>query len=603
MQKINGMKKYFYLFLFPALSLQAQLYTDYLGSGHSQGLTVTASSSKNGVAGLNATVNGQGLDDSLFEAARFLSQASLGAKLDYIRQVKNMGLSAWTEDQFMKPASFLRPRVDTIWNILHNIYITNGIPEEDIYGPAAVHFNYTYWDTNLKNSDLLRQRIAEALSEILVISYNSDLEGSAVALSSYYDILLKNAFGNYKDLLMEVSRHPAMGYYLSHFQNRKTNVQANTRPDENYAREIMQLFTIGLIELNNDGSPKLDSVGKEIPTYDNEDIRQMAKIFTGFGAPGVEPWVDWTVNDTFYIDFYASVKDVPMKMYDNWHEPGEKILLKQMTVPSGQTGLQDVDQAITFLFNHPNMGPFLAKKLIQRLVKSNPSPEYIGRVATAFNGGGSTPRGDMKAVIRAILFDPEARTRAGMERLDAGILRPPFLRIMHLMRSLNLVQPNNLFLHNGYSVTEATGQHVMASPTVFNFYPPDYTPIGDLSDNGLVGPEFKLHNSSKSIRYLNTIYSTVFWDIAFWSWDGDYIDNPTIDFTDLLDKSTDIEKMIHEADIVYTNGQMSEQTKSIIRQALKDMYWNWNNNFEWKRYRAGLLLYLTLISPDYNILK
>lgn len=292
-----------------------------------------------------------------------------------------------------------------------------------------------------------------------------------------------------------------------------------------------------------------------------------------------------------------------MKMYNNWHEPGQKILLKQMTVPSGQTGLQDVEQAVTFLFNHPNIGPFISKKLIQRMIKSNPSPAYVNRVATVFNGGANNPRGDMKAVIKAILLDPEARTRAGMERADAGMLRPPFLKMLHLFRTLDLTQPNNLYLHNGYSIIEAMGQHVMASPTVFNFYPPDFSPIGDISDQGLVAPEFKLHNSSKSIKYLNSIFSTSFWGDAFWSWDGDYIDNPKVNYTTYINMSTDIEKMINEADLLYTHGQMTNETKAIIRQALKDMYWNWNNDFEWKKYRAGLLIYLTMISPDYNIIK
>lgn len=599
------MKLYLYLLLLPVISLSAQNYTDYLGSGHSAGITVTASSSKTGVQGLQSLVNGKGLDDSLFDASRFLAQASFGAKIDYITQVKNMGFEPWIDDQFTKPASLIRPKLDTIWNMLYNLYISNGIPEEDIYGPAAVHFNYAYWDNNLKNADLLRHRVAEALSEILVISYNSDLEGSAIALSSYYDMLLQNSFGNYKDLLMAVTKHPAMGYYLSHFQNRKTNVAENTRPDENYAREIMQLFTIGLVELNNDGTPKTDNQGNQIPTYDNEDIRQMAKIFTGFGSAGVEPWVDWYIgsNDTFYVDFYASRKDIPMKMYNNWHEPGEKIILKQLTIPSGQNGMQDVDQAVDFLFNHPNIGPFISKKLIQRLVKSNPSPAYVDRVATVFNGGAGNPRGDMKALIKAILLDPEARTRAGMERPDAGILRPPFLRMLHLMRTLDLQQPQNRFLHNGYSIIEDVGQHVMASPTVFNFYPPDYAPIGEISDGGLVAPEFKLHNSSKSIKYLNSIFGTSFWGTAFWSWDGDYIPNPTVNYTHYISIAEDVERMLREADILYTHGQMTDGTKAIIRQALKDMYWNWNNNYEWKHYRAGLLIYLTMISPDYNILK
>jgi len=581
--------------------MYGQRYNDYLGAGHTRAMTVTASSNRPGMTPIK-TINGTGQDDSLFNASRFLYQSSFGAKKSYIQSVSRMGFEPWINDQFTKPISRLTPRVESVWQAVKNLKASAGQDTSDIFGPYSVHFNYAYWQMNLTNEDLLRQRVAQSLSEIFVISIKSGLTDWAEALASYYDILSVNAFGNYKDILKQVSVHPSMGYYLSHLNNAKTNIAANTRPDENFAREIMQLFSIGLYELNINGTRKLDAQGKGIPTYDNNDIKEMAKVWTGLGAGAMEPWVWWTTTPYFGLDIYGVDKTKPLAMYNNEHEPGQKILFKTQIIPSGQTGMQDIDQAINILFNHPNVGPFMAKRMIQRMVKSNPSPAYIARVATAFNGSGSTPRGDMKAFIKAILLDPEARNRSAMNAADAGMLRPPLLRALQYARSMELISSGNRFWHNGFDILNELGHHVLGSPTVFNFYPSDFQPNGPVAAQNMEAPEFKIHNSSTAVNWVNKVHHWTFWDFLFYSWEGDSGDMGTkVNYAQYVALSDDPEKMMNELDIILTHGQLTDATKATIRQAIKDLKWPWNE--DWRRHRVNMMIYLIMISPDYTIIK
>lgn len=265
---------------------------------------------------------------------------------------------------------------------------------------SSEHRRWSWWQQVIDGPDPLRQRVALALSEIFVVSDNSDAVASnPVGAASYYDMLLGDAFGNYRDILLDVTLHPVMGAYLSHLRNDKSDPRSGRYPDENYAREIMQLLSIGLFQLKQDGTLLRDGRGKPIPTYDNDDITELAKIFTGlsFDGPdrnfgsGAEAWTR------------------PMRMYEEHHEPGPKRLIRGRHVPASQTGMQDISAAVDNLFRHPNVGPFIARRLIQRLVTSNPSPLYVQRAAAAFADDGHRVRGNMRAVISAILLDPEAR--------------------------------------------------------------------------------------------------------------------------------------------------------------------------------------------------
>ena len=604
----------FILFIATSAGLSGQLYTDYLGAGHNSGLAITASSSISN-SRPEKTMDGSGLNNKLFEASRFFGQATFGMQRNAIETFsQSLQYESWIDSQFTKPLRLMTPKMQAIWQ---QILDESENPDEE-FGPYALHFNYAWWENNINNQDLLRQRVAYALSQILVISYNSDLSNWAESITSYYDILLANSFGNYRDILGAISFHPSMGYYLSHLNNPKTNVATNTNPDQNFAREIMQLFTIGLVQLNQDGTPILDLNGQPIPTYNNNDIAELAKVFTGLMGGGLEEWVDWKDHVDFGDDIGMIDKELPMVMYAPQHEPGPKTFLGY-TIPNGLTGVQDINMAIDFLFNHPNTAPFISYRLIQRLVKSNPSPAYVGRVAAAFTDNGSGVRGDLRAVVKAILLDEEARSPEAMADPTHGKLREPMLRFTNIVRGFPLYATQNRYWNNGYDYYNATRQHVMYSPSVFNFYLPNFSPVGDIAANGLVAPEFKLHNTSTAITYINQVNSWMGgfwydgdemilheWGALFWSWNAppdeeDFVRTVT---NELLPYAQDSEYIINDLDIRFCHGQLSDETRQLMRTALNGTYWTWNSQVqEYKYLRIRSAIYIMLISPDYNIFK
>lgn len=578
--------------------LAGQAYTDHIGAGNALNINVTTSSSVNRSIG-KRTISGEGMDAKRMEASRFLAQSTIGFGMNAIDGLVNNfdnDFEGWIDKQFQQAPTLVEPLVYSITNEIKGLWQANGKSLDDFFGPWALHFNYAFWQANMTNSDLLRHRIALAMSEILVISINSNLTDHGEGLGNYYDMLLKNSFGNYRDLLKEVSIHPAMGHYLSHYNNQKTNEAANIHPDENYAREIMQLFSIGLYELNLNGTQKQQN-NQPIPTYTNDDITQLAKVFTGLSASGLgeEAYVD----DIFFgIDFYQIDKTKPMKMYEEFHEQGSKTFLGK-TVPNGQSGMKDIDSAIDIIFNHPNVGPFLATRLIQRLVKSNPSNSYVQRVASAFNSNENGVRGDMRSVIKAILLDEEARTCSNINSSAAGKLREPILRLGHVAKSLPLDSPQERYWNSGFEQLNTMKQHPLGAPSVFNFYTPDHAPIGDISDNDMVAPEFKILDSSSSINYINKVNQWFVWESLWWTWEGDYgVENPSLITTELLELADEPEALINRMDIMYTHGQLTENTKAIIKEAISGLKWE---NVNQDRVRLGL--YLLLISPDYAILK
>ena len=505
------------------------------------------------------------------EASRFLAQATLGADYDLIQAVAAVGIEPWIDAQFALPQSQLLDYLNA------ELYDESTIAQDGAESPWRSLFRYALWQTALNGQDLLRQRVALALSEIIVISTETDaIYGVANGAADWYDMLLRNAFGNFRDLLQDVTLHPLMGSYLSHAGNRKTDVAENRFPDENYAREIMQLFTIGLFLLNDDGSYILDGDNEPIPTYDNSHITEFAKIFTGlqFDFEG-DPHVWWTPSFTSgWLNPYTAVR--PLKMWDEEHEPGSKTLLNDYVVPDGQTGMDDVNEALDHLFNHPNVGPFIGKQLIQRLVKSNPSPGYVGRVTAAFNDNGSGVRGDMQAVIKAILLDDEARNTVHIDDPTHGKLREPFFRFTQLVRAFHYSNPQDKFWDAGWGVENDLRQYMFNAPSVFNFFSPGYSPPGALSDGGLTGPEFQLLNSYTAISTVNFWYSRLWW--------GYVIDLPSED-TEIRGQTYDLDQpqpdlsyeetlvgnvpdLIDYLDLVLTSGTLSTEMRAIIETAV-----------------------------------
>lgn len=573
-----------------------------LGSDPAQQIKVTTSSNYtpqywNQTASGDKTINNVGLEGKLMESSRFLSQATLGADLATIQKVADIGLEAWIDEQEALPYHPMLDHLNQVWAEVIEWYLVNGgDPEEVGSRPSWNIFNYTWWEELMKSDDLLRQKVALALSEIFVISFDSNLSGFGDGLADYYDVLRQNCFGNFEDLMYDVTLHPCMGYFLSHLNNPREIPEENIHPDENYAREIMQLFSIGLYELNQDGSRKVDDQGHWIPTYDQTDIKELAKVFTGLGVGDVVD-NEWTNQPYFGLDIYIADMTVPMIMYPEWHQPGPKTMLNGYVIPEGQTGLKDIKDAVHQLFLHPNVGPFISRQLIQRLVTSNPSPGYISRVAGVFADNGAGVRGDMGAVIKAILMDPEARTCAASDDDAFGKLREPFARYTHFSKAITMEQYYNRYWNIAYGFYQATNQMPLASRTVFNFFLPDFQPIGPITDNGLVGPEFQIHNSRTSVEYINEVNDWAVWGYVMDDWEDN---NPSVTYVldDLVPMARDPEVLVNRLDMLFTYGMLSEHTRQLIKDAITPII---NGNYRYDRVR--LALYLMMISPDYAIMK
>ena len=601
---------------------RAQIYTDYVGAGHNEGVTVTSSSNYQQMNATN-TVDGSGLGIDANQAARFLVTASLGADFETIMAVKDAGISDWLDTQLDMP-----PQVsftDTTWMIWEHFYpqyiAIYGYDFIANHGDAVIpywfYWKMAWWHNIMKSDDHLRQRATQALSQVFVISEKSNLQLSGPGMADYYDMLYKHAFGNFRDLMYDVSLHPMMGFYLSHINNPKSDQVNNIHPDENYAREIMQLFSIGLFELNQDGTRKLDADGNFIPTYDNKDIKEFAKIFTGLAPSGYYwPWEDYSWIPTEWGNEYNEspatvVTWEPMVAFDSWHEPGPKYLLNGQIVPAGQTTLEDVDDAIDNLFNHPNVGPFIGNLLIQRLVKSNPTPAYVSRVAAKFNDNGQGVRGDMKAVFRAILTDTEALDCSWIEDPHSGKLREPLLRYTQAMRAFNAYNESGRMWNWGYLFDEAVDQGILASPSVFNFYLPEFQPNGPVSDADLVAPEFQIHTSATVINFINLAYdwfvNEYYMEIATHagysshnapSYELNDLDPEDYVYLDLADEiaiANDPPALVERLNLILTGGLLSEETKTIISDSI--------STIQGRKKRVKAALYLVFISPDYAVQK
>lgn len=570
-----------------------------LGGGNNNNVNVTTSSSSGNTNG-DQTIDGLGMLPNLESTARFLNQSTLGVDYETILSVSDQSYAEWLDSQFGIPISLSVEQItkDITIAALDSTFSMGGNPND--IEPRRQYWHTAWWQYTMTSSDILRNRIALALSEIFVVSEIPQLDDVPLALANYYDMLLANAFGNYRDLLEDVTFHPAMGVYLTHMNNPKSDTTLNRFPDENYSREAMQLFSIGLYELNPDGSRKLDGAGNFIPTYDNATIIEFSKIFTGF---------TWGDNFLFGQNPQSESSFLePMQIINNWHEPGTKNLLNGFVVPdrSPVNGLADVNDALDNIFNHPNVGPFIGRLLIQRLVKSNPSPDYIARVTAKFNNNGSGIRGDMKTVIKAILLDPEARDCAAEDNPHAGMLREPIVRYTQVCRAFNAYVEEGLYRNSMDNFYQYTFQRPLASPSVFNFFQPDYQPIGAVSDAGLVAPEFQITNSVTIMGYANELHDWLYDDTQvmqyydIFSGEENYDTKKVkLEMTDELALGTDdkLNELIERLNLILANGQLSETTRSIIYNAISQIPEDQSD------IRVKMGVFLVMISPDYLIIR
>lgn len=591
----------FITFVFSVEVLAQSPYNDYIGAGHHQGISVKTSSDLVSqdwplAASGYKTLDGKGLEGRAAEVCRFLDHATFGATLQEIWALQDKNFGIWIDEQMVEQKSDYTATTDSIFRYLYDYYLSQGKDSSELSTmPGWSEFRYAWWRITQEGKDLLRQRMAYALSQVFVISDNSDLSGSGFGLSSYYDLLSKHAFGSYKDLLKSIALHPSMGFYLSHLNNPKAIPEENTHPDQNFAREIMQLFSIGLYQLNMDGTKKIDNLGKDIPTYTNSDIAELAKVFTGLG---ISSTIDPEDDLYFGRGIYNSDMTKPMKMYPDWHEPGSKRLPNGQIIPAGQDGMKDIDQAIDFLFNHANTGPFICRLLIQRFTSSNPSKQYLERVTNVFNNDGKGVRGNLGAVIKAILMDDEARDCESISDIHGGKLLEPILRYTKFVRAIGVKAANEVAFNNGYRAQSRLFQHPLSAPNVFNFYLPDYKPNGNLTDAGLVAPEFQIFNSLSAIDYPNIVHEWVYWDYVFENWSGpDFNSYPLL--TKLMGAANNDETLINEIDLLFTHGEMSEDTRKIILESLKKTSFSARGLVD----RISLALYLAFISPDFVIKK
>ena len=435
------------------------------------------------------------------QAYRFLNQATFGATESEAQRLIALGsggnaYARWIDEQLAAPASTELPYVVAA--------VPNPVPTDFNVGSLNLQRQDIWFQNAVRGNDQLRQRVAWALSQTMVVSQVT-LTNYPLGLASYYDLLARDAFGDFRKLIEDVTLHPMMGVYLSMLGNQKPNPARNIRPDENYARELMQLFTIGLVQLNPDGTVQRDASSQPIPTYDQAVIEGFAHVFTGWKwacAANSPPGCNF--NNTRPT---ANNQVVPMQAFPDQHATEAKRLLSYPTavkssLPPNQSPAQDLADALDNIFNHPNVGPFLARGLIQKLVTSNPSPSYIRRVSGVFDNDGTGRRGNLAAVVRAILLDDEARGASSGEA--SGKVKEPLLRLTQLWRAYNGGASSGKYL-NVNSQTNF-GEGPLTAGSVFNFFSPFYAPPGEISDLGLVAPELQI-----ATEYQNTLIANYFY--------------------------------------------------------------------------------------------
>jgi uncharacterized protein (DUF1800 family) len=524
------------------------------------------------------------------QASRFLAQATFGPTEKSIAEAAAMGQDAWITAQFAKPRS----------SHLANMNSLAGV----VGGEANLtpnNFLESFWKQAVSGDDQLRQRVTFALSQILVVSTQHDsIWKYPRGVANYYDLLSKNAFGNFRDLLQDVATSPMMGIYLSHLGSRKES--ATRMPDENFAREIMQLMSIGLYEQNQDGTLKMAN-GKPIETYTGDDVKGLAKVFTGWG---------WGGADKSDARFYSQIKDssreiTPMQGYPAFHSTAEKRFLGR-TVPGGGTPEADMKMALDTIFANRNVGPFIARRLIERLVTSNPSPAYVSRVALTFNDNGSGVRGDMKAVIRAVLMAPEARW-GGVPGLTASPkVREPVIRLANWMRAFGVSSKSGRFLmFNTDNPVVYLAQTPMSSPSVFNFYRPGYIPPNsDLAAKGMAAPEMQIAHETSVIAYLNFMRNVVAWGTG-----GVGTSNNLPDIVANYSAERALayqpEALVDRIKLLVMNGNMSAALRSQILTGVKSIAEPNPNNAPdvaaFRDSRVALAVFLVMASPEYIVQK
>jgi uncharacterized protein (DUF1800 family) len=524
------------------------------------------------------------------EAARFLTQATFGPTQPSVDALNRSSINAWIDQQTRTPSA-----------MSHLTYLDQRLAQLRQTDPNASlgreHFYEAWWRHVGTGEDQLRQRMAFALSQIFVISIASD-DIDIRGAGSYYDMLLTNAFGNFRTLLEDVTLHPMMGRYLTYLANQKEDTNGTRTPDENYAREVMQLFTIGVSELNPDGTVRRDAQNQPIPTYTSADIAGLAKVFTGISWYHPTP-----TNSTFFGGSADPQRNVrPMIFYNNYHSTSAKAFLGT-TIPASTTVnvSGDLRIALDRLAEHPNVGPFIAQRLIQQFVTSNPSPAYVGRVAAVFNNNGSGTRGDLAAVIRAVLIDAEAREAASASAATYGKLREPVIRLANWIRAFGATSTSGNWRVNSTSSNQSLGQSPLASASVFNFWRPGFTPPGttEMGQRNLLAPEFQIVDEVSVAGYVNTMQSAI--DAGIGN-NRDVIAN----YNDLLTLADNGGNLVDRVNLLLVANGMSSSFRQRVLDAVNAIAIPAAGSAQTqidaaRRNRIKTAILLTMASPEYLI--
>jgi len=514
------------------------------------------------------------LDPADVDAARFLNQATFGANAETIAEFRRFpSKAAWIDAQMQLPVSLTQPY--TRANSNGSLRKTRHVP---------------WWNNAVSEPDQLRQRMAFALSQIFVVSdIDKALSNNQYAMTDYYDMLANNAFGNYRQILEKVTLHPVMGRYLSMVRNEKANPAENIRPDENFAREVLQLFSIGLHELDNQGEPT--NPNNPIPSYDQKTIEEFARVFTGWEFPRTRRWGDTGISSDNYIG-----RMVP---FEEFHDFGSKTLLNGAVVPAGLSTSDDMQAALDNIFQHQNVGPFIGKQLIQRFVTSNPSPEYVGRVAAVFNNNGNGERGDLAAVIKAILLDDEAQ-RGIDANPEFGKIREPNIKWAHYWRALDWSYgPDANGVHRTADfdmsrLDEMGGQAVLKSKSVFNFFLPD-NPL--VPGTKLLAPEMQIMSeafiAATHINYHHQVYR--FHNRANLNDDSSFVTITNLE--PLADLSTNPDDLLDWYNLMYFGGSMPDTMRATLREYMLGL----PNTSDGRFARAQDTLFMVMVSPASSV--
>ncbi len=533
------------------------------------------------------------------EAARFILKASLAATEPEIADIRSIGYVAWLDKQMDIPIS----QTGVAWLSSRGY---DQVTADEFYQRDSLA-DYMVWNQLITSPDPVRKRLAYALSQFFVVSTNGiEITWRSNAMAAYWDVLNRHALGNFRQLLEDVTLNPAMGVYLSTLDNKKEDTRTGRVPDENYAREVMQLFTIGLNELNNDGTKKVGATGQPIETYTNSDVSNLARVFTGYSYDYSN--LVRTPSVRVPSTLVAPVESVIRPMTSDttkWSRPqtsSEHSLLEKTflgtTIPANTDAPTSMKLALDALFNHPNVGPFFSKQMIQRLVTSNPSAGYVDRVAKIFNNNGSGVRGDLRAVFKAILLDDEATNAAGLTSPTFGKVREPVLRFTQWARNFGATsRSGNWIIANLSNPATSLGQSPLRAPSVFNFYRPGYVPANTaIATNALVAPEFQIVTEVSVAGYINFMAS------AIGSVNG--VNNDVkATYTNELAIVTDTSALLNRLSLLLSGNQLTDTTKATIKAALDATTITNTSALADKERRVYLATLLVFASPDYLVQK